>query len=283
MPTNDPPSLMPDDSVTGSDGGDETASRYRFQHTWAAIVCCALLDKTQDVEEVYCEHHEDVLIKYTDGTYSGHQVKTRGDTQPLWKAHDPQVKVACRRFVQLEEKYSQTFRSFCFLTNHPLHTTNTTASLIYVLKQIAEATTPDELKNPVKKWLARLATKSNASEIVAFRALKKTTASSELPKLRDAMTRLIQTLAYCWDHASECTLEAIGRAARGLVDECARASALDDRQLLPTYLLPTHHPELANAARLQGKRMTVERVQRALHDGIASTATLWVRPNYVPN
>ena len=47
-----------------------------------------LLDDTQDVEEVFCEHHEDVLLKHRDGLFTGHQVKTRGDDQPPWKAKD---------------------------------------------------------------------------------------------------------------------------------------------------------------------------------------------------
>ncbi len=50
------------DTVLGTgDPGDETARRYRYQWTYAAIVCCILLDDTEDAEEVFCEHHEDVV------------------------------------------------------------------------------------------------------------------------------------------------------------------------------------------------------------------------------
>jgi hypothetical protein len=51
-----------------------------------------LFDDTQDVEEVFCEHHEDVLLKHCDGMFTGHQVKTRESNQPLWKASDSQIK-----------------------------------------------------------------------------------------------------------------------------------------------------------------------------------------------
>ena len=274
MSQSDPSSLTFQHSVTVNDGGAATAQRYRFQHTWAAIVCCALFDKTQDVEEVYCEHHEDVLVKHTDGTFSGHQVKSRDTDQPIWKANDTQIQVALGRFVNLEDKYPQQFRSFHFLTNHSLHVAKTAASISYILNQVNDATTVEDLPNPVKKWLRRLAATSHTSDIVAFGALKKTTASSELPKLSDAMTRLIRTLADSWIHASECSVEVLSRAAQRLIDECARASSLDHDQLLSSYLLATHPLESKVAARIIGKRMTLERVDHTLHDGMTSTATL---------
>ena len=74
------PKPSPEDLLARGDPGDETANRYRFQWTWAAVVCCMLLDGTEDVQEVFCEHHEDVLLKHRDGSFTGHQVKTRRTT-----------------------------------------------------------------------------------------------------------------------------------------------------------------------------------------------------------
>src|SRR5687768_10561713 len=106
----------PENTVAAGDPGDETAKRYRFQWTWAAVVCCMLLDDTEDVQEVFCEHHEDVLLKHRDGSFTGHQVKTRGDDQPPWKAKDEAVLAACVRFAKLESEYPGRFRRFYFLT-----------------------------------------------------------------------------------------------------------------------------------------------------------------------
>ena len=273
---------MPEPSISDNDGGDETASRYRYQYTLAAITCCAMFDKTQEVEEVYCERHEDILIKHTDGKFSGLQVKTRDVNQPVWKASDPQIKAAFRRFVHLDQNYPQTFRSFRFLTNHPLYVAERTTSLGYILKQVGQAKKPEQLPNLVKRWLCQLATGSNPSEIAIFRTLKKTTVSCSMPKLRDATIRLIQTLAECWDQASECSYEEIGKAARRLVEKCERASTLDHRQLLPAYLQALPNPEQNRRVRIDGKRMTMERVQLALRDGMMSTATLDGFPEFFP-
>src|ERR1035437_8025694 len=113
-----PPSPGPDQTLSPNDPGDETSRRIRFQWTWAAIVCCMLFDDTQDVVEVFCEQHEDILLKHRDGKFTGNQVKTRESDQPIWKANDEQVRSACVRFVQLELSYPGYCRAFRFLTHH---------------------------------------------------------------------------------------------------------------------------------------------------------------------
>ena len=227
------PFSAPDQTLAPNDPGDETARRYRFQYAWAAIVCCMLFDDTQDVVEVFCEHHEDVLLKHRDGKFTGQQVKTRESDQPVWKAGDDQVKNACARFVQLEAEYPAHFRAFRFLTSHPLHVANNAQSLSYVLAQIAAAPTIADFPSSVSAWFHRIARQANSSETIAFQALKKATASADLPKLRDSTMRLIHALTACWSGAAECSHESVARAAQALIDECARASALNHQQLHP--------------------------------------------------
>jgi hypothetical protein len=167
----------PDQTTAFGDPGDDTARRYRFQYTWAAIVCCMLLDDTQDIVEVFCEHHEDVLLKHRDGKFTGQQVKTRELNQPLWKAGEAQVKMTCARFVQLDMRFPGYFRAYRFLTCHPFYVANNSQSLGYVLAQINAAPNIDDLPSSVRAWLRRVAREAEASETLAFDALKKATAS----------------------------------------------------------------------------------------------------------
>lgn len=269
-----PPSAPGEFSVASNDTGAETASRYRFQYVCAAILCCALFDDTEDVEEVYCEQHEDVLVRHADGTFSGYQVKTRGMNQPAWRTRDPEVWSALQNFVRLEDENPGRFRSFHFLTNHYFHAGKAATSLPYVLEQIRSGNAVDQLPQRIQKVLSDLRTATGCCETVASRALRKTTPSCDLPKLRDAMTRLIQTLAECWDGASDCTHDVIQRAAQGLVDECARASALNHLQFPRAYATTILHSTSDRLARIEGKRMSLERVERALRNGMTSTAPL---------
>jgi hypothetical protein len=260
--------------MADSDPGDETSSRYRFQWTWAAIVCCMLLDDTEDVQEVFCEHHEDVLLKHRDSLFTGHQVKTRRDDQPPWKANDEAVLKACARFAKLEAEHSHLFRRFCFLTNHPLYSAGNGNDLSYVLQSIKDVATVADLPKNVVRWIKRVARDADVTEAVAVTAMSKTIAKADLPKLHDALMRLIDALAQCWYAAAECSHQSVRRAAQALIDECGRASSLDHEQLLPAYIIAAMEPDDQIAARIDGKRMTLERVQAVLEAGRDSTATL---------
>lgn len=284
MSANDSDSPSPDQVIALDDPGDETARRYRFQYTWTAIVCCMLLDETRDVVEIFCEHHEDVLVKHSDGRFSGHQIKTRESGQPVWKAAEEQVRSAFARFVKLDAQHPGHFRTFRFLTNHPLFVANNAQSLGFVLRKIREAPTVSDLPSNVGGWLKRVAQEAGEPEAVAFHALKKSSATDQLPKLQDSVMRLIQALVDCWPGAADCSVDSVRRAAQALIEECARASALDHQQLLPAYVAATDTPEQEVAARIRGKRVTRIRVLAILNDGIKATAPLagepskWVEP-----
>jgi hypothetical protein len=267
------PSTLPPDETLCEDPGDETARRFRFQWTWAAISCCAMLDDESDVVDIFCEHHEDVLIKHRDGTFSGHQVKTR-DSAQAWKAADTQIKSALARFVQLDVKYPNYFRDFKVLTNHPFHTGENAQSLEYVLCQIFRASTPTELRSPVACWLHSIQEEAHESETSTFHALKKVTIDDKLPKLQDSFIRLVDILEKGQADRRHYSHAAFRRAAQALVDECARASALDDQQELPTYITAMNGPEAAVQSSIAGKRMTVDRVRSVLSTGFNSAATL---------
>ena len=113
---------------------------------------------------MFCEHHEDVLLKHRDGSFTGHQVKTRGDDQPPWRAGDEPVRAACVRFAKLEAQFPGRFRRFFFLTNHPLHVAGNGRDLAHVLLSIADATTVADLTAPVAGWLRRIARDASVSK-----------------------------------------------------------------------------------------------------------------------
>lgn len=129
----------PDATLPSGDPGDETGRRFRYQWTYAAVLSCMLLDETCDVAEVFCEHHEDVLLKHTDASFTGIQVKTRQSDQDVWKTGDPAVKASWARFSRLESDYPGRFRAFRFLTNHPLHSAGNIQDMRHVLETVSGA------------------------------------------------------------------------------------------------------------------------------------------------
>lgn len=265
----------PDSQIAQSDPGDETASRYRYQWCYAAIVCCVLLDDTQDVSEVFCEHHEDILLKHECGTFSGLQVKSRASEQPVWKTSDPALLSAFARFASLESQFPGQFREYRFLTNHPLHSANNAQSITHILKLVREAITIDDMPGIAAGFVKRIADLAACSKEVAFQALKKASASHDLPKLQDAHGRLVSTLTSNWQRANDCTHESVAKAATALIEECGRASSLAHLDVLPGYIEVSNNPEIVErTARINGKRITRDRVLTILEQGLTTTAAL---------
>jgi hypothetical protein len=256
------------------DPGDDTARRYQYQWTYAAITCCLLLDQTEDVAELFCEHHEDLLLKHTDGSFTGLQIKTRSSDQRIWSTSEEDLWKSFARFVSLENAYPGQFRRFAFLTNHPLQATKNGKDICHVLKVIKEAAALAGLPSPILAFLSKVAKQAGCSNDVAFAALKKCEASDDLPKREDVEARLVVTLTPLWERADDCSHASLCRAARGLIDECGRASSLGHEGLLPAYLPISSVPDRAQADAIAFKRFSRARVLTALEDGFAGTATL---------
>jgi hypothetical protein len=275
----DPTALAPDATLATDDPGDDISRRFRYQWTYAAIVCCMLLDDTLDVAEVFCEHHEDVLIKHTDATFTGIQVKTRSSDQEVWKTSDPAFLSSCARFAKLEEDFPDRFRVFRFLTNHPLYSAGNRKDPCHVLATIRAAATKAGLPENILTFLSKVSKDAGCSEDVAFSALSKTHASDELPRLSDIEARLRETLNSTWNGAEEYSCPSVARAARALANECGRASSLAHEDTLPAYLPVVSSPAGTEiAARLAGKRFDQARILDILNQGLNEMALLEGNP-----
>jgi len=238
-----------------------------------------LLDDTKDVAEIFCEHHEDVLIKHTDALFTGLQVKTRASDQERWKTNDEAVNGSCVRFAKLESQFPGQFRAFRFLTNHPLYAAGNGKDLCHVLQVIREAASASGLSGPIATFLNRIAKDAGCTAEVTFTALSKTDARDDLPKLPDAEVRLVDALSLVWTRAVDCPYPLIRRAARHLISECERASSLAHHDILPAYLSATSDPDATElVSRLACKRIDRSHVLDILEQGLNETAPLHSAP-----
>jgi len=272
---------LADNVAASDDPGDETARRYRYQWTWAAITCCMLLDDSENTSEVFCEHHEDVLVKSHSGSFRGLQIKTRDVSQDVWKTGDEAVKKSCARFCKLEKQFPGQFSAFRFLTNHPLYVSGNGQDLRHVLREIRLANTTGVWPPIATRFVATVAREAECDIAVARIALGKTDADDGLPRLSDAEIRLVSTLASgAWTRAADLTHSTVARAARHLANECARASSLAHEDVLPAYLPAVADPiTTALAARLAGKRFDRTRLLEVLEAGVNDAAPLDGEPS----
>ncbi len=261
---------LPDATRSSGDPGDDTASRFTYQWTYAAILTCMLLDTTMDVIEVFCEHHEDILLKHGDATFTGVQVKTRNHGADPWKATDPVVVSACRRFIQLEMAYPGRFRRFILASNHAFMTGKTTGTCLPHLIALAKCATNVQTAPPLlRTYLVKVVSGTACHPDVALSALQKVALDHDLPKLHHVAQALRDTLWPVWSKSQVVTHRELRDAAQDLMQECCKASSLGHRQVLPAYLAAAPDPAAVElAACLDGKRFDVARV-----DGILARAT----------
>lgn len=264
-----------DEILSTNDPGDDIGARYRYQWSYAAVICCMLLVEVEDIQEVFCEHHEDILIKHKDGTFSGLQVKTRSADQPVWKANDPAVISSCARYAKLEKSFPGQFRAFHLLTNHPFYSGKNGTSLPYMLQTMHEPSNVTNLPSVTSKFLKRIAKEADCSIEIVYTALSKIIALDDLPKIQDIEMRLMSTITDNWDKAKDCSVPQIRNASRNLAQYCERASTLAHRDTLPGYLSAQNDPvSIELTARISAKRINRSNVMDTLEQVLNGTAEL---------
>lgn len=267
---------QPDSVTAQGDPGDDTARRFVYQWTYAAIMACAMLDETLDVAEIFCEHHEDVLVKHTDGAFTGHQVKTRDVGGDPWKATDEAIFGACCKFIRLEHQFPGCFRAFVLATNHTFLSNKTTGSCFpYLLQQARAAADEASADGALKIFLRKLCKSNGHAESTCLAALKKCRHDDTFPKIDHIKQGLINALAESWGRASDIAVSVLALAADALIAECQRASSLDHAQSLPLYLTSAQQPrDAATAAAIAGKRLNRQRFEIILRELLASPSLL---------
>src|SRR5262245_17162434 len=106
------PSLNPATTPPDEDVGADTQRRFRHQSCYTAMLSLGLLDDEGPILELYCEHHEDVILKLKSAKFRAIQVKTRLAGGVPFKATDAEIIGALRRFVSLEVKFPGVFESY---------------------------------------------------------------------------------------------------------------------------------------------------------------------------
>ena len=104
-------------TLSATDKGDDINQRFRYQAAYAAILALGLLNNETEFEEIFCEHHEDILIKRKDGKIIAVQVKTRLETYTPFKARDKTILDVIKKFVLLDKDFQGQIERFVIATN----------------------------------------------------------------------------------------------------------------------------------------------------------------------
>ncbi|MBS1526665.1 MAG: DUF4297 domain-containing protein [Bacteroidetes bacterium] len=119
----------PESELNSSDHGDDVQRRFRYQNTYAGILGILMTDESKSIAEIFCEHHDDILVKDNDQKYTGIQIKTKDINSHPFDIGDEAIQKSFKRFVEMDLKFPNQFKGFSVISNHGFDKTSTASCI----------------------------------------------------------------------------------------------------------------------------------------------------------
>ena len=264
--------------------------RLRYQATYAAIISLSLLDEKSEFDYIFCEHHEDILVKRKDDTFVGIQLKTRDSKEPC-KAGDPEIIKSLKRFISHEIQFPEKYSKYLIAVNNGFWREEKNGSNLLYLLELAQASIVGESVIPNQQLSAfakKLSKNLSADEETikplilnadgsisphTLRVLSKVRTQGDLPGLDDIELRLVEEIAQLPDIGQK-TYKGLQQLAKILINEMFYAASLGNNPRQPFYFyLLTDSMEQRRNAIIQGKQITREKILKIIQEH-SSTQTL---------
>lgn len=278
----------PETVLSATDRGDDMQRRLRYQASCAALYGLKLLELESELEEIFCEQHEDVLLKRKDGRFVGVQVKTRADGLEPLKASDPMVLSSLRRFVELEIQFPAQFERFVLFSNGGVWRRERSAHNLAYLLELARTPFEDDTdQRPLKTFTERCVKNlftaafkkrfpldKPALIVLTQKVLGKTHVEEETPGLNDMESRLVKCLNALSEFQGR-RYDELSRAIRSLTQASFEAASLVGIDSLTAYVALANNPAEARAQTIvDGKRLTSAKILELLRGQLQPSALL---------
>lgn len=157
--------VSPDKVLSKTDPGDEVQRRFRYQHTYTALIAIQMASGKIAYKELLCEQHEDILGVRNDGKFEGIQIKTKQISNGVLELEEESVKNSLVRFVKLYKQFPGSFKKFIFVSNCPTRNDETGKSLNNLINQAKIKEPQDPFKpGTLERFLKWLCEESESNE-----------------------------------------------------------------------------------------------------------------------
>lgn len=248
----------PDQILSKKDKGDETQNRFRYQNACACFISLNLLSEDRKFDELYCEQHEDILLKLINGKFSGIQIKTRNLELAPFDLNDEAVYNSFIRFVEHNINFPDKFESYIFATNVGLLKSDSKGVKEYIewLKSI-DITTLEKSKKEFGLFTKNIAKDLKVSLDVVINALTKVKFKEGLPHDGDIYDKIIAKLG----NTNECKSSYV-RVIKEITDKLIKLH--DDASSLKIesdYVFLSDNPEEELVKeKIEKKKITVDKI-----------------------
>lgn len=265
------PAGSPASTPPAEDVGADTQRRFRYQACYAAILSLGLLEDDGPIKELYCEHHDDVVLRLTSDRFKVIQLKTRLVGRVPFKAGDSEIVNSLRKFAALEAKFPGRFESYLLASNVGFwHEKKNGSNLDYVLEEL-RAGSGSSYAKLVKKIAETKPAIDHAVVLVALRKVQ----LGVTPGLDDVEPKLREQLAQISEFRGR-RYDELKAASDSLRDRIFEASSLAGLSTLPEYLaVCSDSPQSMQAQSIiQLKRISKVIVSELLNRELSSATLL---------
>jgi len=220
---------------------------------------------------LYCEHHDDVVLRLKTGWFKAIQLKTRLVGAVPFKCGDPEIVNSLRRFAALEAKFPGRFESYLLASNVGFWRERKNGSnLDHVLKEI-RAGSGSSHGTLVKKIAAP---KSAINDTVVLAALRKVQLGVT-PGLDDVEPKLREQLAQISEFKGR-RYDELKAASDSLRNRIFEAGSLVGLSTLPEYIVVcSDSPQsVQDQSVIESKRITKTIVSGVLNRELSSRGLL---------
>jgi Cap4 dsDNA endonuclease len=274
MSENEQSARSPESTSPVEDAGADTQRRFRHQACYAAMLSLGLLEDNGPLEELYCEHHDDIVLRLKSGLFRAIQLKTRLVGGVPFKAGDDEVITSLHRFAMLEVSFRGRFEAYLLASNVGFwHERKNGSNLEHVLATCKKES--DGLPI-VRKISARKPFIDSTLVAAALRKVELTVT----PGLDDVEARLREQLAMMANFRGR-RYDELKEASETLRQQVLDASSLASLSALPEYvaLCSNSVASARNQHIIDSKRISKAIVMEALTRG--SSLPMLLRSHHV--
>ncbi len=277
----------PESELNPNDPGDDTFLRYRYQATYAGILSLGMLKNSPDIQEVFVEHHDDILLKVKTQRFTAVQVKTQSPGGAPFKSGDSSIQVALCKFVGHELTFGDLFEHFTIVTNHHFFREKENKSNLSFLSKLAgeaQGSQPSQMDSRLSAAINALLKTFNKGKrgsergtrdhvLAVFRKLR---LDDQLPKLEEGIHQALRAaIGESCDSYKLATIADLELAADALSQLTYRKSSLPVDGAERLFVTYSASPcEEAIAARINAKRITRADVEQLLEKNISCSPML---------
>ncbi len=269
---------QPNKILSANDPGDDIQRRFRYQSTYSAILSLHMCKDDSPIEELYCELHEDILLKFKDGKFGGVQVKTRERHLGPLDLNCEEIKKALRRFVSLDLLFPSAFSSFTIATNAGFSKAkNKCIETIHGLAKNSDTGILLKNRSQSKSFIKQMAKQNSCSEEQVISVLGRLRLLGSISSMEDIKTNLTQKVADILNLKGH-TLGVIDSIVDKLILRHIDAASLSNGASHSEYFVLSNDPkDEAIGAIIQNKRLTKQIVFDIVKQQLSEPITLFIK------